>query len=41
MKEKMQRSLPVRILCWILAALMVSGVASTLFLVLANTQHVH
>ena len=40
MKDIKQRSVFVRIVCWILAALMVSGVASTLFFVLTST-HVH
>lgn len=40
MKDNKQRSLMVRILCWILAGLMVSGVASTVIFALANT-HVH
>ena len=38
MKETKQRSLFVRILCWALAALMVSGVASTVIFALKNTN---
>ena len=37
MKDNKQRSLVVRILCWILAGLMVSGVASSLIFAMTNT----